>query len=126
MNEVSGTTFSAMPLLFSYGTLQEEHVQLSTFGRLLQGQRDELIGFERSSVRIDDSQLVVASGRTHHANVTFNGRNDSRVSGTVFEVSDAELAAADRYEQVANYKRVAATLASGKRAWLYVDARTAP
>jgi hypothetical protein len=25
-----------MPLLFSYGTLQQENVQLSTFGRLLQ------------------------------------------------------------------------------------------
>ncbi len=35
-----------MPLLFSYGTLQQEDVQLSTFGRLLQGQRDELLGFE--------------------------------------------------------------------------------
>jgi hypothetical protein len=37
-----------MPLLFSYGTLQQEDVQWSTFGRLLEGQRDELPGFERS------------------------------------------------------------------------------
>ena len=28
-----------MPLLFSYGTLRQETVQLSTFGRLLQGRR---------------------------------------------------------------------------------------
>ena len=35
-----------MPLVFSYGTLQEERVQLSTFGRLLQGYSDALIGFE--------------------------------------------------------------------------------
>jgi hypothetical protein len=111
-----------MPLLFSYGTLQDDGVQLSTFGRLLKGLRDELLGFEPSLVRIDDPQLVAASGRTHHANVTFNGRDDSRVSGTVFEITDAELAAADRYEQLAEYKRIAATLASGKRAWLYVDA----
>jgi hypothetical protein len=41
-----------MPLLFSYGTLQQEDVQLSTFGRLLHGQRDELPGFEQSFVRI--------------------------------------------------------------------------
>jgi murein tripeptide amidase MpaA len=85
----------AMPLLFSYGTLQQESVQLSTFGRLLQGRKDELLGFEQSSVRIDDPQVVATSGKTHHANVTFNGRNDSRVSGTVFEITDAELAAAD-------------------------------
>ena len=115
-----------MPLIFSYGTLQHEDVQLSTFGRLLQGQRDKLPGFEPSLVKIEDPLVVAASGKTHHANVTFNGRNDSHVSGTVFEITDAELAAADQYEQLAAYKRVAALLASGKQAWLYVDARSAP
>lgn len=110
-----------MPLLFSYGTLQQEHVQLSTFGRLLQGQRDELLGFEQSLMRIEDPQVVASSGQTHHANVTFNGRNDSRVSGTVFEITDAELAAADQYEQRAAYNRVAAMLASGKQAWVYLS-----
>src|SRR4249919_1330685 len=108
-----------MPLLFSYGTLQEENVQLSTFGRRLQGQRDELPGFEQSLVPIKDSQVVATSGKTHHANVTFNGRSDSRVSGTVLEITDAELAAADEYEKLAAYIRIAAMLASGKRAWLY-------
>jgi hypothetical protein len=116
----------AMPLLFSYGTLQEPHVQLSTFGRRLQGQRDELPGFESSLVVIEDPQFVAASGRTHHSNVEFNGRHDSRVSGTVFEITDAELAAADEYEKIAAYKRISATLASGRQAWLYVDARSAP
>ncbi len=115
-----------MPLLFSYGTLQHENVQLSTFGRFLQGQRDELLGFEQSLVRIEDPQVVATSGKTHHANVTFNGRNDTRVSGTVFDVTDAELAAADQYERLAAYKRIAAMLASGKEAWVYVDARSAP
>ena len=43
-----------MPLIFSYGTLQEENVQLSTFGRLLHGQKDGLSGFEQSLVRIED------------------------------------------------------------------------
>jgi gamma-glutamylcyclotransferase (GGCT)/AIG2-like uncharacterized protein YtfP len=114
-----------MPLLFSYGTLQQEDVQLATFGRLLRGQKDQLVGFEQAMVRIEDPQVVAASGKTHHPIVKPNGRDDSRVSGTVFEISDAELANADRYE-VAAYKRVAATLASGKEAWVYVDARFAP
>jgi gamma-glutamylcyclotransferase (GGCT)/AIG2-like uncharacterized protein YtfP len=48
------------------------------------------------------------------------------VSGTVFEITDAELAAADEYERLAAYKRIAAMLASGKQAWVYVDARSAP
>jgi len=115
-----------MPLLFSYGTLQQEHVQLSTFGRLLRGQRDELPGFEPSLVSIEDPLVAATSGKTHHANVTFNGRHDCRVSGTVFEITDVELAAADQYERLAAYTRVAAILASGKQAWVYVDARSAP
>lgn len=114
-----------MPLLFSYGTLQQESVQLSTFGRRLQGQKDELLGFEPSRVRIEGPQVVATAGQTHHANVTFNGRDDSRVSGTVFEISDAELAAADQYERLAAYERIAAMLASGRQTWVYVDARSA-
>jgi len=109
-----------MPHLFSYGTLQEDSVQMSTFGRLLEGQQDELPGFEPSRVRIDDPMMAAAIGKTHHANVRFNGRSDSRVRGVVFEITDAELAAADRYEEVAAYKRIVVVLASGKEAWVYV------
>jgi Gamma-glutamyl cyclotransferase, AIG2-like len=47
------------------------------------------------------------------------------VTGTVFEITEAELARADQYE-IAAYKRVVAVLASGKQAWMYVDARFAP
>jgi hypothetical protein len=109
-----------MPHLFSYGTLQEDSVQMSTFRRLLEGQQDELPGFEPSRVRIDDPMMAAAIGKTHHANVRFNGRSDSRVRGVVFEITDAELAAADRYEEVAAYKRIVVVLASGKEAWVYV------
>ena len=110
-----------MPLLFSYGTLQQAAVQLSTFGRLLDGQPDELVGFEQSLMEIDDPAFVEHSGKAHHAIVKFSGRPDSRVSGTVLELSDDELARADAYEPV-GYTRVEATLASGKRAWVYADA----
>jgi gamma-glutamylcyclotransferase (GGCT)/AIG2-like uncharacterized protein YtfP len=112
-----------MPLLFSYGTLQQDNVQLSTFGRLLRGEPDELVGFEQSLLIIDDLHVVEVSGKTQHVIVKFNGREDSRVRGTVFEITDDELEKADRYE-VAEYKRVATTLASGKTAWVYVDARS--
>ncbi len=114
-----------MPLIFSYGTLQRQDVQRSTFGRLLRGHKDELRGFEPSRVAIEDPR-VVAAGKTYHDNVTFNGRNGSCVSGTVFEITDAELAAADQYEKLAAYKRIAVTLASGTKAWVYVEARSAP
>ena len=111
-----------MPLLFSYGTLQQSTVQLSTFGRLLHGQPDELIGFEQAVLEIEDPEFVATSGKAQHAIVRFNGRDDSRVSGTVFDVSDEELASADAYEP-AGYKRVLARLASGKQAWVYADVR---
>jgi hypothetical protein len=111
----------SMPLLFSYGTLHDEAVQVSTFGRRLRGHADELVGFEQSSVRIEDPEFVAASGKSDHAIVRFNGRNESRVSGMAFEVSDEELAKADRYEP-AGYKRISTTLASGKEAWVYAAA----
>ena len=110
-----------MAWLFSYGTLQQPAVQLSTFGRLLEGLPDELLGFERSVRKIEDPAFVASSGQAHHAIVRFNGRDDSRVSGTVFEVSETELESADRYEP-AGYKRVGARLASGRQAWVYADA----
>ncbi|MEO5898179.1 MAG: gamma-glutamylcyclotransferase family protein [Vicinamibacterales bacterium] len=107
-----------MPLLFSYGTLQEDSVQLSTFGRRLQGSPDELIGCELSLFNVDDPQFVSASGKASHSMVTFTGKAESRVAGTAFEVSELELVKADAYEP-AGYKRVSTILASGHRAWVY-------
>jgi len=110
-----------VPLLFSYGTLQQEAVQLSTFGRRLRGHPDALVGFEQTVLTIEDPAFVATSGKAHHAIVKFNGRNDSRVSGMVFELTETELASADQYEP-AGYTRIVATLASGNQAWVYADA----
>ena len=114
-----------MPLLFSYGTLQQGNVQQATFGRLLKGSADALVGYALSMVTIEDADVVAKSGKTDHPIVAFTGRSEDRVAGTVFEISDAEIAAADAYE-VDVYKRVLAPLASGLNAWVYVDARFAP
>ena len=43
------------------------------------------------------------------------------ISGKVFEITQAELAAADAYE-VSDYKRVLVRLKSGIDAWVYVKA----
>jgi hypothetical protein len=111
-----------VPWLFSYGTLQQPAVQQSTFGRLLASHPDELIGFEQALFRVEDPAFVAASGKRDHAIVKYNGNADSRVRGTVLELTDDELARADVYEPQ-GYKRVTATLASGKSAWVYADAR---
>lgn len=46
-------------------------------------------------------------------------RTDARVSGTVFEITDAELVSADGYERRAGYDRAPVRLASGDEAWVY-------
>ncbi len=110
-----------MPMLFSYGTLQQEEVQLATFGRRLSGVSDALVGYRQSMVAIQDPEVVRTSGKAHHPIVAFTGKNEDRVAGAAFEITDAELARADAYE-VAAYVRVKAPLASGLEAWVYVDA----
>lgn len=116
---------AATELVFSYGTLQLESVQLATFGRTLAGTADELPGFAQSMVKIEDPEVVATSGKTHHPIVAFTGRDADTVAGTVFRITPAELRNADTYE-VAAYKRIAVALRSGVRAWVYVDARYAP
>jgi gamma-glutamylcyclotransferase (GGCT)/AIG2-like uncharacterized protein YtfP len=98
-----------MPYLFAYGTLQQEDVQRATFGRPLQGESDALVGFERTMAR-------------GHVTASETGRPDDRVAGVVFEVTEADLSAADKYEERASFARITGTLASGKQAWVYVDA----
>jgi gamma-glutamylcyclotransferase (GGCT)/AIG2-like uncharacterized protein YtfP len=113
-----------MPLLFSYGTLQQANVQLATFGRLLAGSADQLLEFEQSMIEIEDPAVVATSGKAQHPIVKFTGNVAHRVAGTVFEITDSELALADEYE-VKAYLRVSARMASGRKAWVYVDARFA-
>jgi gamma-glutamylcyclotransferase (GGCT)/AIG2-like uncharacterized protein YtfP len=113
-----------MPKLFSYGTLQQENVQLATFGRPLAGQPDRLAGFAQTEIEIVDPEVIRTSGKTHHPMLVFTNRNEDHVTGTVFDITDAELAQADAYE-VDDYKRVPVTLTSGLQAWVYVDARQA-
>jgi hypothetical protein len=112
-------------LLFSYGTLQFESVQLSTFGRRLAGDPDTLSGYELSQVRIEDPKVVETSGQTHHPIVKFTGSAGNIVRGTVFRITPQELLNADQYE-VSAYTRIAVKLGSGATAWAYIDARQGP
>ena len=112
-------------LLFSYGTLQLEKVQVATFGRPLAGTRDALSGFALVPLAIEDQTVVAISGTARHTMATFTGNASDVVSGTVFAVTADELRSADTYE-VAAVTRVAVVLQSGARAWAYVDARRVP
>jgi hypothetical protein len=107
--------------LFSYGTLQDQAVQLANFGRQLSGSPDSLPGFSTSLVPIRDPALVATSAKAHHTIAVRSTDPADEVPGTVFEITPLELAAADRYE-VLEYTRVMVTLKSGAQAWPYVQA----
>jgi gamma-glutamylcyclotransferase (GGCT)/AIG2-like uncharacterized protein YtfP len=111
-------------LLFSYGTLQLETVQMATFGRLLAGTADALQGYAVVPLKIDDAAVIAVSGKEYHTMAQFTGLAADVVSGTVFAVTLEEIHRADGYE-VAAVTRQAVVLRSGARAWVYVDARSA-
>jgi len=109
-----------MPRLFSYGSLQQEETQVATFGRKLAGEKDLITGYEPSLVKIADPALATKLGKSHHDNISATGDDWSNVQGTVFDVTEAELAMADTFEAQFAYQRVNVTLASGNDAWVYV------
>src|ERR1700755_201852 len=92
-------------LLFSYGTLQLDDVQLSSFGRLLEGQADAMVGYRQSQLEITDPEVIKTSGKRFHPIVAPSDNPADEVHGMVFKITDSELKAADAYE-VADYKRV--------------------
>ena len=108
-------------LLFSYGTLRQRDVQVATFGRVLAGRPDAIVGYELHHVTITDPHVIAASGSDRHPILRPGNAPDAAVDGTVFEISEADLAAADEYE-VDDYVRIQVPLRSGQQAWVYVFA----
>jgi Gamma-glutamyl cyclotransferase, AIG2-like len=107
-----------MAYLFSYGTLQQESVQIASFGRALQGKPDALPGWRREMVEIIDAEVFCLSGERFHP-ILVPGNDADEIPGMVFEISEEELQRADAYE-VAAYKRIAQRLKSGLEAFVYV------
>jgi hypothetical protein len=108
-----------MPWLFSYGTLRQPDVQLATFGRLLNGHDDNLPGYVIGTVRIVDPAVVMLSGAAVHPILRPSDDPDAAVPGMALDLTGAELAAADAYEDPA-YMRIGVTLRSGRNAFAYV------
>ena len=109
-------------LLFSYGTLKDKDVQIANFGRELRGREDALPGYARRMVAIIDPKVAALSGESHYANAEPSSNPEDAVSGTVFEMTEQELATADKYEEVPKYRRISVALRSGDQAWVYVRA----
>ena len=107
-------------LLFSYGTLQREEIQLATFGRKLRGKPDVLTGYRLGQVAIEDHLIIAASGETHYRNLQPTGAAADRVEGMVLSLTPEELGLSDVYEAEADYERIRVELQSGARAWVYL------
>ena len=105
--------------LFSYGTLQKEQVQIETFGRVLDGEKDTLKGYIMKMVEITDPEVLRKSNQKYHPILEFSGDSGDEVEGMLFEVTEAEILQADEYE-VDDYKRIETVFKSGKKGFIYV------
>ena len=95
-------------------------MQLANFGRELTGREDALPGYARQTVTLTDPTVVALTGESSHFSVEPTSNPDDVVVGTVYEITEQELAAADKYEEDAEYRRISVTLRSGVQAWVYV------
>ncbi|MNK06642.1 AIG2-like family protein [compost metagenome] len=105
--------------LFSYGTLQKDKVQLETFGRLLKGSKDTLIGYKLSTIVIVDQDVLAKSEQEIHLLAIPSEIATDHIDGVIFEITHEELLAADGYETDA-YQRVKLQFESGREAWIYI------
>lgn len=101
---------STKTFLFSYGTLQEEQVQLALYNRKLIGFAAVLKGYQLASKKIAGKYPILI--KTENA--------ADAIEGMVFEISNKELLKTDSYEGI-HYTRVKEILPSGVKAWCYIQ-----
>ena len=106
-------------LLFSYGTLLFEKVQLENYGRILKGAQDKLTGYKIENLQITDSTVLAKSQLEYHPIAVKSENESDFIDGLIFEITETELAETDKYE-VSQYHRILETFESGKKAWVYV------
>ena len=105
--------------LFSYGTLQFPEVQMQLFGRLLEGDMDILMGYEKAPIEITDERFI-ANGGNRLQQIAIASDPGNGILGMAFILTEEELLKADKYEPV-GYKRILVNLQSGIQAWIYVQ-----
>ena len=108
-----------MEYLFSYGTLQEERIQLKLYGRILKGEKDVLPGYSISLVDNKNYDAQSGTEEKFHKLAVISNKDKDGITGTLFELREEELQRTDEYEPD-GYKRISATLLSGKSCWVYV------
>ncbi|MFK6999762.1 gamma-glutamylcyclotransferase family protein [Flavobacterium oreochromis] len=107
-------------LLFSYGTLQLEKVQLENYGRILEGKHDVLKGYKIEKIQITDKEVLAKSELEYHPIAVKSINKADFIQGVIFQISSLELEKTDQYE-VDQYSRVLETFESGRKAWIYIQ-----
>ena len=105
--------------LFSYGTLQSSVVQEANFGWARPVNPDALLGFRIEPITIIDAEVIEASETNQHPILRCFVDVADVVGAMVLELTSDELRASDEYE-VDDYRRIEVTLASARRARVYV------
>lgn len=90
--------------LFSYGTLQEDHIQLMLFGQILNTQVDSLSGYVTLNDFFGYPRLVEFERGI--------------VYGKVLEIDETEIPLVDRYESEA-YERKEIETDKGRKVYVY-------
>jgi len=114
---------SVKQYLFSYGTLQNDQVQLNLFGKCLAGSPDRLTGYKIVSIEITDKEFLSKGEQKIQRTLVFSNNSRDTIEGMALEISPGELLMADQYEPE-NYKRISVMLESGKQAWIYAAVQT--
>ena len=74
-----------MENLFSYGTLQQENVQLENFGRTLEGSKDILQRYCLEEIEITDDFVLKTSEKSFHPILFFTGNEEEEVVADSYE-----------------------------------------
>jgi gamma-glutamylcyclotransferase (GGCT)/AIG2-like uncharacterized protein YtfP len=90
--------------LFSYGTLQEDHIQLMLFGEVLQTQVDSIEGYVTLNDYFGYPRIVEFERGI--------------VYGKVLEIDEVDFPIVDRYESKAYEKKVVET-SKGRQVYVY-------
>lgn len=110
IKEYTEQRLNATEYLFTYGTLQEENIQLTVFSRTLSGFNDTLLGYKLSDEKVVGVYPVMQS----------SDEPTDFVNGRVYMCSNNEILEVDKYEGPA-YKRIKVGLNSGISAWAYIS-----
>lgn len=102
-----------MENLFAYGSLREEEVQKTVFGRILKGVPEKLSGYAVKEIQIEEEFGI----ETYPIIVPTEDNEDS-IHGIVYELTLEELSLSDTYEGN-SYTRIEVPLQSKQLVWAY-------